>query len=91
MDEPIGNNGLVEVAQEQIAAKLNIANGASDDCIRQTIMEVDALIDGLVIPPVGDGFIPLGNVEGFYQALVHYNKGETCCAEHCNDDPQERK
>src|SRR5882724_7620892 len=40
MDESIGNNGLIAVAQEQIAAKLNIANGASSDCIVQTVTDV---------------------------------------------------
>ena len=87
MDESIGNNGLIAVAQEQIAAKLNIANSASSDCIVQTVTDVDVLIGNLVIPPVGSGFIPLGNVQGYVNQLAHYNKGDLCCATHCSAIP----
>lgn len=45
------------MAPEEIAAKLNIANGADGSCIAQTIGEVDALIGDLVVPPVGNGFL----------------------------------
>jgi hypothetical protein len=87
MDESIGNNGLIAVAKEQIAAKLNIANGAGSDCIAQTVTDVDVLIGNLVIPPMGTGFIPLGNVQGYVNQLAHYNKGDLCCATHCSAIP----
>src|SRR5204863_60552 len=76
MDESIGNNGLIAVAQEEIAAKLNIANGAHFDCIAETVTDVDVLIGNLVIPPIGSGFIPLGNVQGYVNQLAQYNKGD---------------
>src|SRR5256714_1760732 len=53
MDESTGDNGLIAVAKEQIAAKLNIANGANFDCIEQTVTDVDVLIVNLIIPPIG--------------------------------------
>jgi len=87
MDESIGNNGLIAVAQEEIAAKLNIANGAHFDCIAQTVTDVDVLIGNLVIPPIGSGFIPLGNVQGYVNQLAQYNKGDLCCAMHCSATP----
>lgn len=91
MNHPIGDNGLVAVGQEQIAAKLNIANGTNHECIDGTIADVDALIGDLVIPPIGNGFIPLGNVEGFRNRLASYNKGQLCCAAHCNVETRDAK
>ncbi len=87
MDESSGDNGLIAVAKEQIAAKLNIANGANFDCIEQTVTDVDVLIGNLVIPPIGSGFIPLGNVQGYVNQLAQYNKGDLCCAMHCSAIP----
>jgi hypothetical protein len=78
-----GNNGLVALAHQLIAAKLNIANGASSDCIQQVIDNADALIGDLVIPPVGDGFLDECIVDQDLQHLERYNKGLLCCASHC--------
>jgi hypothetical protein len=87
MDESSGDNGLIAVAKEQIAAKLNIANGANFDCIEQTVTDVDVLIGNLVIPPIGSGFIPLDNVQEYVNQLAQYNKGDLCCAMHCSAIP----
>ena len=83
MNEDIGNNGLIAIAQQEIAAKLNVANGAAHECIDKEMIQAELLIADLVVPPFGDGFIPLGNVQDLVNDLARYNKGEDCCAEHC--------
>ena len=57
LHEPVRGNGLLILAHQLIAAKLNIAAGADPSCIEGTIAEADALIGDLVIPPVGDGYL----------------------------------
>ena len=57
LHEPVRGNGLLILAHQLIAAKLNIAAGADPSCIEETIAEADALIGDLVIPPVGDGYL----------------------------------
>lgn len=55
-----GANGLISLAHQVIATKLNIANGASQDYIDETAVDLlaaDILIGNLVIPPVGSGFL----------------------------------
>ena len=57
--QPPRGNSLVQLAHQEIAAKLNIANGADGSCVEQTLAAVDASIGNLVIPPVGNGHLPL--------------------------------
>mgnify|MGYP000256380566 CR=1 FL=1 len=47
--QPVKGNGLVSLAHQLIAAKLNIANGASNESILETIMAADQLIGPLVV------------------------------------------
>lgn len=84
MAEGNSNNGLIIVAEQQIAAKLNVLSQAGHDCVDAAIEQVDMIVGDLVVPPFGDGFIPVGNVLGFATELEHYNKGESCCASHCS-------
>lgn len=69
-------NGLVKLAHQLIAAKLNIANGADDSTIASTIVAADALIGGLVIPPVGSGSLTNQQVAALNEALSAYNEGD---------------
>ena len=70
-----GGNGLIQLAHQEIAAKLNIANGADGSCVAQTLAAVDASIGNLVIPPVGNGHLPpSSNV----RTLGLYNEGGLC-------------
>jgi hypothetical protein len=57
LHEPVRANGLIILAHQEIAAKLNIANGAGRSCSQQTLTDADALIVDLVIPPTGDGYL----------------------------------
>ena len=56
-DKPAGGNGLIALAHQLIAAKLNVANGTDPADVATAIQDADALIGGLICPPVGSGFL----------------------------------
>jgi hypothetical protein len=74
---PAQGNGLLTLAHQLIAAKLNIANGADSTDIAQAISDADALIGSLVVPPVGGGFLAPGATSTLVHALTDYNEGLT--------------
>ena len=78
-------NGLLTLAHQLIAAKLNIANGADGSSISATIAAADALIGGLVIPPVGSGSLSSSAVASLVTALTNFNQGATGPG-HCGDE-----
>ena len=85
LHQPVRGNGLVLLAHQLIAAKLNVANGADASCIQQTIADADALIGNLVVPPVGDGYLRPRDVSDLASTLGEYNEGRLCapsCDEH---------
>jgi hypothetical protein len=82
LENPVRTNGLVSVAYQEIAAKLNIANGGNGSCVAQTLADLDALIGDLIIPPVGNGFLPPNITSGYVITLTQYNEGLLCAA-HC--------
>jgi hypothetical protein len=82
-------NGLVSVAHQEIAAKLNIASGADGSCIAQTLADLDALIGDLVVPPVGDGFLSTRVTSPYVETLTQYNEG-ALCAPPCGSNPPTR-
>lgn len=87
MNQPINGNGLIDLAQHLIAAKLNIACNHSDDsCIAQIVIKADAIIGGLIIPPIGDGFLSQDAVSDLVWWLFAYSKGDMC-APYCNPTP----
>jgi hypothetical protein len=86
LENAVRTNGLVSVANQEIAAKLNIANGADGSCIEQTLAEVDALIGNLVVPPVGNGYLRPRDVAGYVSILTQYNEG-FLCAPRCGSTP----
>jgi hypothetical protein len=73
--QPQRGNGLVQLARQEIAAKLNIANGADGSCVEQTLAGADALIGNLVIPPVGNGYL---RPAPYTRTLGLYNGGGLC-------------
>jgi hypothetical protein len=82
----VSGNGLVALAHQLIAAKLNIAcNGSDDSCIRETVEHADALIDGLVIPPIGNGYLDPNVTAHDVMRMDDYNNGRMSCATHCDD------
>jgi hypothetical protein len=78
LHQPVRGNGLLILAHQEIAAKLNIANGADGSCIQQTLADADALIGDLIIPPIGDGFLPPRDVSPTAGILGNYNEGGLC-------------
>jgi len=74
---PASGNGLIALAHQLIAAKLNIANGADGSAIQASIDAADALIGGLVVPPVGAGSLPNSTTSPLTAALTSYNEGAT--------------
>lgn len=75
---PASGNGLIALAHQLIAAKLNIASGAAHPSdVDQAIADADTLIGGLVIPPVGSGFLKPAVTSALTTALANYNEGVT--------------
>jgi hypothetical protein len=75
LQTPASGNGLVAMAHQLIAADLNIANGASADTIAATITDANNLVDSLVIPSVGTGFLPPSSTSADETLLERYNSG----------------
>jgi N-acetylneuraminic acid mutarotase len=86
LHQPVRGNGLLILAHQEIAAKLNIANGADGSCIAQTLADADALIGDLVVPPVGNGFLAPSDVSALAETLDQYNEG-MLCAPSCEGSP----
>ena len=78
MAQPVGGNGLVSLAQQLIAAKLNYAANPLNACYYATkaINEADALIGRLVIPPIGSGYLSPSSVSSLVATLTAYNQGK---------------
>jgi len=89
LTQPVKGNGLVSLAHQLIAAKLNIANGADPTGIAATIAAADAMIGGLYVPPVGTGYLAPGTTSALNDALDVFNNssGDTCEGEEpsCGD------
>lgn len=76
-DTPAAGNGLIALAHQLIAAKLNIANGANGSSIAAAIAAADALIGNLVVPPVGGGSLSNASTSALRNALADFNEGTT--------------
>jgi hypothetical protein len=85
LNQPVRDNGLLILAHQEIAVKLNIASGANGSCIQQALADADGLIGDLVVPPVGDGVLPPTDVSGLADTLGNYNEGQLC-APQCEGD-----
>jgi hypothetical protein len=70
-----GGNGLIALAHQLIAAKLNVPNGADPTALGTAIADADALIGGLQVPPVGSGYLAPGVTSSLTSLLTSYNEG----------------
>jgi len=68
-------DGLLALAHQLIAAKLNVAAGADGSAVATTITAADALVAGLVVPPVGDGSLDPGVTATYTATLAAFNEG----------------
>jgi hypothetical protein len=73
--QAVTGNGLVSLAHQLIAAKLNIANGADSSAAAQAISDADTMIGNQVIPPVGSGSLSPSGVSSLVITLTSYNEG----------------
>jgi cysteine-rich repeat protein len=83
---PVKGNGLIDLAHQLIAAKLNVAAGASPAVVAAAISSADALIGGLVVPPVGSGSLPTSVTTALVSKLDSYNSG-LIGPGHCGNQP----
>jgi hypothetical protein len=84
LKQPVKGNGLVSLAHQLIAAKLNVANGATCTAATQAISSADAMIGGLVVPPIGSGVLSTSSTSALVTALDNFNNGLTSgCPGHC--------
>ncbi len=74
-NQPAGGNGLLILAHQLIAAKLNILQGADGSSVASTIASADALIGNLVSPPVGGGSLSPSSVNALATTLDNFNNG----------------
>lgn len=86
LNRPVQGNGLISLSYQLIAAKLNIAAGASvPPGVATAIASADALIGGLVVPPVGSGSLPTSTTSSLTSTLDTYNNGNAPGGPpHCN-------
>jgi hypothetical protein len=72
---PSAGNGVIILAHQLITAKLNVANGDNPGgAILAAIAAGDALIGGLVAPPVGSGWLHPSLTGALTTTLDTYNK-----------------
>lgn len=86
LNEPVAGNGLLSLVHQLIAAKLNVANGADPTSIAALIAAADAMVGGLVVPPVGSGTLDPAATSALTQALDDFNNGITGPG-HCGATP----
>ena len=86
LNQPSKGNGLVILAHQLIAAKLNIAGGADPTPVASVIAAADAQIGALVVPPIGSGYLNPDDVDTKSQTLDSYNNGNLGVP-HCGQVP----
>ena len=87
--QSVGGNGLISLAHQLIAAKLNQAKGATP-APSSAIAQADALIGGRVVPPVGSGTLATSATSALVSTLDDYNNGDQAGGPpHCGDEQEE--
>lgn len=85
---PAQGNGLISMAHQLIATKLNIAKGADATPIAATVVAADNLIGNKIVPPtVGStDLLDPSQTSDLTEDLDKYNSGKTTVP-HCNETP----
>lgn len=73
---PAEGNGLIFLAHQLIATKLNVCAGATGSAIASTVTAADALIGSLVVPPVGTDYLNPSLASDLTNTMDDYNNGE---------------
>jgi hypothetical protein len=77
LNNPAAGNGLIALAHQLIAAKLNVANGSDDSDIAAAVAAADTLIGNRIVPPIGSGYLAPSGTSGLTGTLTGYNEGAT--------------
>jgi hypothetical protein len=83
---PVADNGLISLAHQLIAARLNVAAGAPAAGIQGALDRADVLIGALVIPPGGKGSLPPAQTSAVNDELTAFNEGKVGPG-HCEHGP----
>jgi hypothetical protein len=74
---PAAGNGLISLAHQLTAAKLNIASGAVAPAVTlAAVAAADAMIGNLVIPPIGSGYLSPSTTSNLNDTLESFNAEE---------------
>lgn len=77
MNKSAQGNGLVSLAHQLIAAKLNILSGAiAQAAITNAIAAADAMIANRIVPPIGSGYISPAVTSNLNDVLESFNTDE---------------
>jgi hypothetical protein len=76
-DQPAAGNGLISMAHQLIAAKLNVLAGAVVPAvITNAIATADAMVGNRIVPPIGGGFISPSVTSNLNDVLEQFNSDE---------------
>jgi hypothetical protein len=82
LNQPVGGNGLISLEHQLVAAKLSIAAGAvPTPQIAADILAADALINGLVPPPLGNGFLNPNDTQTLNDELDAWLNDNDCSSD----------
>ena len=75
----VHGNGLISLAHQLITAELNIYYGSiPSPAVVQAIASANTLIGGLVVPPIGSGFLAPSLTSGLESTLDTFNNSNDC-------------
>ena len=77
LGQPSLGNGLTILVHQLIAAKLNALLASPPPAIATAIAAADAMVGGLVPPPIGAGSLPSATVNALATQLDDFNNGQT--------------
>jgi hypothetical protein len=74
---PARGNGLISLAHQLITIQLNLCNGSNPAPVSAAVSSANALLGGLVVPPIGSGSLAPSLCSSLTQTLDDYNNGRT--------------
>jgi len=81
LNQPAAGNGLISLAHQLIASKLNVIAGAiPSSSIQGAIATADALIGNKIVPPIGSGYLTPATASHLTDDLEEFNNEETSTA-----------
>ncbi|KAL4420674.1 hypothetical protein ABPG75_010330 [Micractinium tetrahymenae] len=81
MNQPVNGNGLINLAYQLIAAKINILQTGPNKpsvppTVSQAIAQADAKIGNRKIPPIGTDSLPTAQTSSLVTILTQFNQGD---------------